>query len=217
MNVHQQLLMSYPASGGGGGSDPYWSSVAVSAPLSADFSDIKGHSVALTGSPAISGGKADFSNTTRKRAVWSRAVSGEFVLTGDFTMECYVTPSVVTSFAEYFGSGSSGSFFTVRCTNTGALQLYSGTDRITSTSGALVANTRNHIEIDRASGVWRLFLNGALVGSYSGDTGSFGDDSVHIGAFSFASQAFLDGFRFTQGVARHTSAFTPPSTPYPTS
>ena len=80
-----------------------------------------------------------------------------------------------------------------------------------------------HIALSGSSGSYKLFLNGNQEGStYTGSIAA-GSSTYQIGAFYWSStfyygvNGYLDDMRFTAGLARYTSNFTPPTTAHSTS
>ena len=80
-----------------------------------------------------------------------------------------------------------------------------------------------HVALSGSSGSYKLFLNGTQEGStYTGSLGG-GSSTYQIGAFYWSStfyygvNGYLDDMRFTAGLARYTSNFTPPTTAHSTS
>ena len=93
---------------------------------------------------------------------------------------------------------------------------------ITGTT-ALSAGQWYHIALSGSSGSYKLFLNGTQEGStYTGALGA-GSSTYQIGAFYWSGSlygplnGYLDDIRFTAGLARYTSNFTPPTTAHSTS
>ncbi|MAR21196.1 MAG: hypothetical protein CMD25_04205 [Flavobacteriales bacterium] len=80
-----------------------------------------------------------------------------------------------------------------------------------------------HVALSGSSGSYKLFLNGTQEGStYTGALGA-GSSTYQIGAFYWSStlynplNGYLDDMRFTAGLARYTSNFTPPTSAHSTS
>ena len=80
-----------------------------------------------------------------------------------------------------------------------------------------------HVALSGSSGSYKLFLNGTQEGStYTGALGA-GSSTYQIGAFYWSGSlygplnGYLDDMRFTAGLARYTSNFTPPTTAHSTS
>lgn len=82
-------------------------------------------------------------------------------------------------------------------------------------------NTWNHFAVTRSSGVVRIFLNGVGTSGTSNTTNltnttyspSLGRPS-HSGGFN-KFVGYLDDIRYTLGVARYVTNFTPPAAPFP--
>ena len=83
-------------------------------------------------------------------------------------------------------------------------------------------NAWNHIAMTRASGTFKLFVNGALDVTITGQTGQIADYGqgtykAIIGQWYTTGTAitdihgYLSDFRISNGLARYTAAFTPPT------
>jgi hypothetical protein len=75
-----------------------------------------------------------------------------------------------------------------------------------------------YITITRASGTLRMFIDGNIVASTSNSTNfaSSGGVQIGIGASFNSLNGYLDDLRITNGLARYTSNFTPPTAALPT-
>jgi hypothetical protein len=84
------------------------------------------------------------------------------------------------------------------------------------TSSTLSNNTWYHIAICRSSGSTKLFVNGVQEGSTYTDANNYlnPDSRPTIGREGYGTSwnfnGYIDDLRVTKGVARYTSAFTPP-------
>jgi hypothetical protein len=82
-------------------------------------------------------------------------------------------------------------------------------------------NQWNHFALTRASGSWRMFVNGTQVGTTSTTQGSYNlVDNKTIGYRNVASNfgyfpGYIDDLRITKGYARYTTTFTPPTSALP--
>ncbi len=151
---------------------------------------------------------------------------------GEFTFEGWFATT----------STSSGRFFTIydpSAPNTIVVQVTlftTGTDIVADFGGGTIelgwdlygngATVRdgafNHIAVTRdATNTWRVFVNG--VGQSSQvtptDARDISGDELRIGhvrGFDAGWIGSVDEFRFTNGVARYTADFTPPTLPLPT-
>ena len=142
-------------------------------------------------------------------------------ISGDFTAEGWIYRNIET--IGYFfdarldGLGNSpGVFF-----NTGQLFLFvDSLTRITISAPSL--QTWLHVALVRQAGIYSLYLNGvASATTYSNSSAFqlFGLDLLTVGARGSRDIAFLNGYiddlRITNGVARYTANFTPPTAPFP--
>jgi hypothetical protein len=149
--------------------------------------------------------------------------------TGDFTIECFVYsvnsgiglyPTFISSVTGW-SSGASGHRFN----NTGAankftFHLNGAGDPFLTSSGTYSFNTWYYYALTRSGNTWRMFIDGVqqASGSFSG---SFNQalGGMRLGYAQWDGtngyyNGYLDDLRFTKGVARYTSNFTPPTTPF---
>lgn len=152
--------------------------------------------------------------------------------TGDFTIEAWVYPTAYTnSFASVLASGQStfvsGAVSLMLLSASQKISLVGpawnagGNDMVISTS-TIPLNTWTHIEVTRASGVFRLFVNGALEATTSNGsaTVNFSSNGTRIGSNGWDAAAsyftgYVDELRVTKGIARHTAGFTPATEEFP--
>lgn len=84
--------------------------------------------------------------------------------------------------------------------------------------GTIVADTWYHVELDRSGSNFLMFLDGVLTNSVVSSATLFSNvDDLQIGGSAAQNQyhnGYLEEFRITKGIARHTSNFTPPTKPY---
>ena len=91
-----------------------------------------------------------------------------------------------------------------------------GTGPFITGTTTLTTSTWYHFALTRASGVWRMFINGVQQGSNYTNAATpdrgyelrVGGDNNSAGR---ALTGYMQDFRITKGVARYTSAFTPPT------
>ena len=139
--------------------------------------------------------------------------------TSDFTVECwfYITASggYQALATNRPSAGPAGSWF---------LGLYNGTTQIawlnaasaTLNSTAVTTGAWHHVAVSRASGVSKLFIDGALTGTSSvADTTAYtASGLVSIGGDivenTYYFNGYIDDFRISR-YARYTAAFTPPT------
>lgn len=145
------------------------------------------------------------------------ASHSDFALPGDFTFECwFYVISWSPGFASLFNIGnySSGALFRVQ---SGLIELYIN-EASNNVSTSITTGAWHHVAWARESGTVRVFLDGALVGSYT-NSGSIPAGDLLVGVSQHNGGEYLNGYidelRLTKGIARYTAAFTPPSAPFP--
>ena len=80
-------------------------------------------------------------------------------------------------------------------------------------------NTWYHLALTRQGSTLRLFVNGVLDGSATYSTSTSGAANQYVGGFvtgGFSFNGNLDDVRYTTGLARYTTTFTPPTAALPT-
>lgn len=146
--------------------------------------------------------------------------------TQSFTFEAWIYPTTINSsgpqdfrFTSIISKGIV--YLSFGFTSTGILRfyMYNGSENyISSSSGIVTTNTWQHVAVSSNAGTVRLFHNGTQVASGSLIVpNSAMSDQPKIGHAdtSFSSDQFvglIDNIRYTEGVARYTSAFTPADT-----
>lgn len=148
--------------------------------------------------------------------------------TGDFTVEAWIYSADV-SFAAQRGfiqtsatvgglstSYTSGIIILFGGSSFGSINANVGGSNYNSGGSTVATNTWYHVALTRASGVVNLWLNGVSVASGSGNTANLTGQNLVVGGYystGYLYNGYLDDVRITRGIARYTSAFTPPSTP----
>lgn len=146
---------------------------------------------------------------------------------GDFTVEFRLYSSVITTqnvVCTYGTLASRG--WAIQCRATTFRFYYSTngtTDSFFDLSYTFNANTQYHVEIGRTGGKMFVFVNGTLInpgGSTFTDTifnantpfviGRFGDYT----AADHSINGWIDEFRLSKGICRHTADFTSPTQAY---
>jgi hypothetical protein len=137
--------------------------------------------------------------------------------TGDFTLEGWLYPTVVTGTDRCIWDTRAVSVDTgmvLFINSTGNLSTYTSSSiRITST-GTLTANTWQHFALVRSGGTLAFYINGTQSGTLSYSTTITCPGRISIGVrFDDASPytGYIDDLRITKGYARYTSNFTPPT------
>jgi hypothetical protein len=153
---------------------------------------------------------------------WLLIPSGDHLAfgTGDYTVECFV----------YFNSISTTVLQIFFCSGTNVNSFFfhaDGNQLSVGTSAAFISNqattfstgTWYHVAACRSGTTLRLFKDGVQVGSDATDTTNWISAGLaRVGANPIDEQTvngFIDDLRITKGVARYTSAFTPPTKAFP--
>jgi len=151
---------------------------------------------------------------------WNSALSS-----GDFTMECWARFNADQYSILMSNRGGSDGFAICReqsGASSGQIYLYwrVGTwvymNYYGGTRTTIAENVWYHVAFTRSGNTWRLFLNGTvedtLTSSSNMTNGSSGSLDIGLAAGSGPMAGWIDDLRITVGVARYTSAFTPPTT-----
>lgn len=209
----------------------------------ASFTDEKGHAVTRIGNTVTKTGVKKYGTAAGyfdgSGDALSVAASSEFdVGTNNFTIEWWWYPLSSTARQWFFHSGTdywlgvdyqSTSGLGMWASSTGSswnvLTSDPGGNGITNVKPAI--NTWHHLAYVRNGTTFTLYLDGTAIKSVTGLSASIvsrGTQAKVIGswaatgtagAYAYSVNGYLDDFRFTNGVARYTGAFTPPSKPFP--
>jgi hypothetical protein len=156
---------------------------------------------------------------------------------GDWTVECWAYATALNASNNLFainGDGSSNAQVTVvPQANGSAYFLTQGAggdwlDTTLSAAGTFTTNTWQHVAAVRAGNVFRLYVNGISVVSFTSSSALMNASGLStIGARLPAGnstvgsqtwQGYIDEFRVTKGLARYTGAtITVPTAAFPTS
>lgn len=217
----------WPSSG-----DSYWSSVSLLLHMdgsnnSTTFTDSSANVFSITAF-----GDAKISTTQSKFGGSSGAFdgTGDYISTpansafafgtGDFTVELWLYVNALSGYKTLIGTRPTTSQFSDAWSidYDGGGSLYGYSDNLIANSpGALSTGAWAHIAFTRASGVCRMFKDGTLTGSQA-NTQNFTRNTLYVGAAGNgdgATNVYTDEVRITKGVARYTSSFTAPTSPFP--
>lgn len=215
--------------GAAAGSDPYWSNVVSLL----HFDGISG-STTFADQKAVTWAAASGAQLTTVAAKFGVS-SGAFLLSGahistttallslgsgDFTAEGWFNPTSLPSGVGIFifDNRLANSLYPCLYYLTGTIRYFTNNaDRITATITP-TTNAWHHWAVVRISGVTTLYIDGVSQGTTS-DAGAYTAAGMVLGnRFDFTAGGntmYLDETRFTAGVGRYTSNFTPPSSPFP--
>jgi hypothetical protein len=140
--------------------------------------------------------------------------------TGNFTIEMWAyLNSLSASYyvpAGTWGSGTSDEWL-IQIQNNGSIRFLT-TAGSTFYSASITTATWYHIAVVRSGTTVTIYVNGTSVGSYtcSNSLGSV-SKTLYIGtqAGSWDWNGYIDDFRITNGYARYTTTFTPPTAAFP--
>ena len=144
--------------------------------------------------------------------------------TGDFTVEMWVYVIAHTNVtAALLASGGSG-WVSGECVlrfDTGSvLSLYANTNGILVGTGPFPTGQWQHVAMCRSGGTASIYQGGVAVASgwLPGNLNFSNNLKSFLGYSDFdkiSLNGYIDDLRVTKGLARYTSNFTPPSTPFP--
>jgi hypothetical protein len=146
------------------------------------------------------------------------------ISSGDFTIECWIRPTIIGSLRGIITTRSVQDGFFLRQQTDGSLFFaFTGvSSSVTVSPAALSVNTWHHVAVTRFGNDFRVFLNGqsgtVVTTSLNGVPSASATLAIGVeNAATLASQfsGYIDELRLTKGVARYTSNFTPPTAPFP--
>lgn len=191
--------------------------------------DVHGHaftaagSAQLTSAQAWAGGTSLYVGTQTGNLVKAND-HPDFRLTGDCTIESRVWLNNVTGDLVLVEKSADQTTQSTRCwVELYGRQVYlklSGNtgQAIALTTGVLTAQSWFHLAITKRGSVWDAWLDGAHAGSLSSGL-TFGDNAGPLVIGNLASgtapfQGYIDELRITNGLARYTAPFAPPTGPF---
>ena len=144
---------------------------------------------------------------------------------GNFTVEGWIYTGSTGNLGVFQISGTAGGLqanqtnnTAVYCNNLVLGAYYGGTYKDGTTP--IVANTWTHFALVRSSSVTRLYVNGVLDSGFgsNSDTQNYTGQNICVGGYYGTSNLFngyIDDLRITNGYARYTANFTPPTQAFP--
>ena len=151
--------------------------------------------------------------------------SGDFTVEGWINLNNKTTSRGLIYFTDRLGSavGSEVSFAVEYSASPNAFRgfIYSGSTiyQVINTT-TVNTNTWHHLAFIRNGNTLNLFVDGVSTGTttFTGTvnyTTSFTLNNLYFLLFPRPLNGYIDDLRITKGVARYTSNFTPPTTPFP--
>lgn len=214
-------------------SDPYWNNVSVLLPLNSDTVDVKGHTTTTSGSVT-----AGSSTQSRVYPYSTYINSGLVLLPADASMEpagndfTYEFWYYTASSARQWVFAAATDFWTALDYNGTSMGMWASSNGtswnlMNSDAGGnglgtitMTLNKWHHIAFVRLGNVWTSYIDGVLNKSVT-VAGSVIDKSTQqkrIGNHAnnaYPVNAYMNDFRFTKGVARYLTNFTPTDAPVP--
>ena len=137
----------------------------------------------------------------------------------NFTLECFVYMTAFTNVNTIYSTGSANEYFAIRSSGT---ELEWGT--LTGQSNfayTFALSTWYHIALVRSSGnTVKCYVNGTQVGStVTFSAAVITVTNINVGYYPYNTSplnGYMDEFRITNGYARYTANFTPPTAAFPT-
>lgn len=221
--------------GGGTATDPYFSSVIALLHLdgtngSTTFTDVKGHTFTGAGTAALSTATYKFGG-----AALNLAGAGAFISTahadfnllsgGDYTVECWANlfSSPPSSYGcVVFSKDTPTGGFILRVGPTLAMEVVFPSLGVMSSPWGVPPGVWTHLGYCRAGSTHYLFMNGAVFSTSAFNRVVDAASAFRVGASSNAGYegywlGQIDEVRVTKGVARYTSAYSTPASPFPNS
>lgn len=140
--------------------------------------------------------------------------------TGNLTIEAWIRPTTTFGNLGHIWSQRGTGGITWRITTAGRLEFYynEGFGSFTS-STQMSFNTWYHVALTREGTLFKMWMNGALVGTSSSISYSLNEGLANIGRTTQQGEYFtgyMNDLRVTKSIARYTSPFSVPTMPFPT-
>ena len=184
-------------------------------------------------------GNAQISNTTTRFGTGSIAFDGNgdrlaipaspsLNLTNNFTIEMWVNLTALPVYSILFdisSTGTAGSGMTeLWVESNGSVGYYArGAILLTTPAGAVTSNTWHHIAVVKSGTLQVLYVNGVARASIESTVQPntnlpfwIGDRPAGAVSAQYPLTGFIDDLRITNGIARYTGNFTPPTLASPT-
>jgi hypothetical protein len=146
--------------------------------------------------------------------------SPTFLFSGNFTIECWFYKNGTGTFGGLFGNytTNAASNWTVQLGSSNVITwYYDSASSSISSSTAFSVTTWNHVACVRSGSTLTLYLNGVSVGTATSSAvlGSASKPFLVGIANGDAINGYIDDLRVTNGYARYTTTFTPPTAAFP--
>jgi PKD repeat protein len=168
-----------------------------------------------------------FTNSTASCLTFPASADWSLAL-GDWTIDCWVYLLGINTYGDGicgtlssanigWGLGILGSNYS----DNGQVSFFTDNNWVVASTAEVPLKTWTHIALVRYNGVVTVYINGiASGGAYNGLVTDNPTSVLAVGNFkgainsSFPFNGYIDEFRFSKGIARWTSNFTPPTSEY---
>jgi hypothetical protein len=170
--------------------------------------------------PQVYGGSTFFDGTGDQLTVPANVA---LQLTGDFTVEAWVYPTVINSFNMICGveNGANSDYLSIRASS---LEIALSNTVYPGWTQTFVANQWYHIAVTRSSNTLRAFVNGVQLTLATGSATSslqYFQSNVPFAIGKYATSptaphfftGYISDLRIVKGTAVYTSSFVPPAAP----
>lgn len=195
--------------------DPYWANVYALLPFDSSLNqEVSGASTWTTISGSISSASPMLSGSYAASRFNCRSASSVAIGTQDFTIEATVRPTNINiDYQALWHMPGAALYY-----RNGKIHWYQG--GIRCESAILTVGNVYSVMASRASGVVRVFVDGAKSATDYSGSASIATNQMSVGANTAngePSDCDIDEVRITIGVARETANYTPRTTPFPRS
>ncbi len=213
--------------------DPYYADVTLLMHFDDSIVDECGHSMAADGTSNNTDGMFGDCRTIGGGAsvVYSVAASSDWDLQGDFTVEGWVLQTYSSAYSHQFlrlgtAAGTDRLNFSLEADGYGHTKVWASWRTDVSSSATsffhstyVTSNVWHHLALTRQGSTFRLFLDGTL--GIERASAYYNPSEAKLLFIGNSGRSLTQGFpglvdevRITNGVARYTAAFTPPTAPF---
>ncbi len=222
--LSQSLAINDTGQSIGSGGDVYYNNVSLLLHMENGYTDSSPNNISVTpGTPTtfaydpyykFGAGSVVLNNTT-DAFVATHPTAFAVTANEDYTIEFWLKPSSTGGFQYLVYCYGSLVIFN----NSGGIRVEQNGGNFGLEGGSFVVGQWYHIATTKSSGTMRLFVDGVLVSTTTSNTTASNQTNAGLnpGPFRSANGTIVDEIRFTKGVARYTSNFTPPTAQFPDS
>jgi hypothetical protein len=215
---------------------PSGSSIVPTAPLSSSGTSLhikgtdasiidksQGANIKLVGTTTGSTTQVKFADT---KSIYSDGTAGnhlsipadDSIFSKDYTVEFWMYPTQDTNISMPFSKGVGLQFYHQSGNIAAALSWNNSSYSYNGNFGSITTNAWSHISLvrDSSASTYKFYINGTLEDTLSSASNiNTGSSDWIIGAFltsgNYAFEGYIQDVRVTEGLARYTTSFTPPT------